>query len=295
MKSLHLVFLLALSTTAENWNRFRGPNGTGIAASGAYPVHFGPSQNLLWSTALPPGKSSPILTKRFVFLTASRNGEPLVVCLDRKTGAIRWERKVGPARSQTLHENNEPASPTAASVGENLFAFFGGVGLVSFDSAGKLRWRTSLGPFDAPYGMATSPVVANGLVLLHAEHFGDSFVAAFRTSDGTLVWKQKRPGLALNHTTPILDGSSIVATGSGRASAYDIATGEHRWTVETPNGSSTPSALLHNGTLFVSQFALELPPAFEDRLRLLDTDRNGLLAVVTQFCGGSATREKVTI
>ncbi len=55
---------------AEDWPQFRGPNGTGVSASTGLPEEFGPNKNVIWKTALPPGHSSPVLTKDRVFVTA---------------------------------------------------------------------------------------------------------------------------------------------------------------------------------------------------------------------------------
>ena len=64
------LLLLALILHAEEeWSRFRGPNGSGIAPAAAYPIEFGPNKNLLWRTPLRPGKSSPVLTAKHIFLT----------------------------------------------------------------------------------------------------------------------------------------------------------------------------------------------------------------------------------
>ena len=45
---------------AAAWNRFRGPNGTGLA-NGAYPEEIGPDEGVLWEREFPDGHSSPVL------------------------------------------------------------------------------------------------------------------------------------------------------------------------------------------------------------------------------------------
>src|SRR5262249_47372564 len=65
-----LAVFLALSASASDWNRFRGPNGSGINETSGLPSEFGPEKNLVWRTALPPGHSSPILVGDRIFLTA---------------------------------------------------------------------------------------------------------------------------------------------------------------------------------------------------------------------------------
>src|SRR5262245_34285702 len=59
MRTVAALALLAPSLLLmgqENWPQFRGPNSSGIAASGAaYPVEFGPMRRVLWKQALPEG------------------------------------------------------------------------------------------------------------------------------------------------------------------------------------------------------------------------------------------------
>src|SRR5688500_9117649 len=99
--SLTLVALIIASfrittTFAEDWSQFRGPNGSGVSTTTGIPDTFGPNKNVLWKTALPPGHSSPVLTADRIFVTAHANDQLLVICLDRKTGKILWQ-KIGRA------------------------------------------------------------------------------------------------------------------------------------------------------------------------------------------------------
>jgi len=47
----------------------RGPNRSGVAADGDFPVHFGPGTNVLWKSPVPSGHSSPIVWGDRLFLT----------------------------------------------------------------------------------------------------------------------------------------------------------------------------------------------------------------------------------
>src|SRR5712691_11581694 len=95
---------LSLSTVAaEDWSQFRGPNGTGVSITTGLPAEFGPDKNVVWKTPLPPGHSSPVLTRNRIFVTAhskeKENHKLLVICLDRQTGKLLWQREA--PRTQT--------------------------------------------------------------------------------------------------------------------------------------------------------------------------------------------------
>ena len=72
MKAL-LPFLLILSSSfvrAEDWPRFRGPQGNGFSTDTRAPQTWSDKDNLKWKIALPgPGSSSPITSGDRVFLT----------------------------------------------------------------------------------------------------------------------------------------------------------------------------------------------------------------------------------
>src|SRR2546428_4986192 len=93
-----LLFLSVVSTATdapdpEAWSRFRGPNGSGVSTSTRLPSEFGPDKNVIWKTELPFGHSSPALTRDRIFLTAARGDRLVTICLDRRSGRVRWERE----------------------------------------------------------------------------------------------------------------------------------------------------------------------------------------------------------
>ncbi len=107
--------LLALGLFGAGRPQFRGPNGSGLCPScGQPPTKFGPQQNVLWKTELPPGKSSPVLAGDGIFLTASEGDDLITMRLSRSTGKVQWRRSVRAARRAAQHTLNHRAAPTAA-------------------------------------------------------------------------------------------------------------------------------------------------------------------------------------
>ena len=66
-------FLLIFSSSivwAEDWPRFRGPQGNGVSTDTKVPLNWNDQDNLKWKLALPgPGSSSPIVSGDRVFVT----------------------------------------------------------------------------------------------------------------------------------------------------------------------------------------------------------------------------------
>jgi outer membrane protein assembly factor BamB len=236
---------------AAEWPQFRGPNSSGIG-DGKPPVEFGPSQNVLWKTAVGAGLSSPIIAKGRAFLTEfDRSTNQLAtLCIDQHTGKILWRRTVAPTEIEKVHDISSPAAPTPATDGERVYVYFGSYGLVSYDFDGKLLWERRLPLPQNIYGAVASPIVAGDLVVLN--HQGkEAYLLAVDRHDGKTVWKTDRSKFQYGWSTPVYwrhDGiDEIVVLGGDfgpnqRLMAYDLAGGAERWWVAglPPCGKSTP-------------------------------------------------------
>jgi len=236
---------------AAEWPQFRGPNSSGIG-DGKPPVEFGPSQNVLWKTAVGSGLSSPILAKGHVFITEyDRQTKQLAtLCIDQRTGKILWRQTVAPTEIEKVHEMSSPAAPTPATDGERVYVYFGSYGLVSYDFDGKPLWERRLPLPQNIYGAVASPIVAGDLLVLN--HQGkDAYLLGVSRRDGKTVWKTDRSQFQYGWSTPVYwrhDGiDEIVVLGGDfgpnqRLMAYNFADGAEHWWVAglPPCGKSTP-------------------------------------------------------
>jgi len=115
--------LLVASAGAADWTRFRGPNGTGVAADTSIPVQFKDGDGILWKLPLPGvGNSSPIISRGRLFIqSASADGrERMLSGLDASTGRTLWTRTTAGAKAPT-HPANTLASATPAADGERVY------------------------------------------------------------------------------------------------------------------------------------------------------------------------------
>lgn len=288
-----IAFIISLFTptvTADDWTQFRGPNASGVSNDTGLPIQFGPNQNVIWRTELPPGHSSPVLTQNRIFLTAYQSDKLIVICLDRASGKRIWQREITRPRSQELHKSNSPASPSPVTDGQNVYAFFTDFGLISYDADGKERWRLPLGPFNNPFGMGTSPILADGILLLNCDSESDSFFIAVDKNTGKVKWRQERPEATRGFATPVLyqpaRGSlQVLVAGSLRLSAYEVATGKEVWWIRGLTWQIKPTPVFGRDTLYILGWAggadpgqQEDVPPFEEVLKKLDANKDGRLA-----------------
>src|SRR5438128_480036 len=82
------------------------------------------------------------------------------------------------AGEEERNKLNDPASPTPVTDGSNVYVFFAGYGLLSYDADGKERWRLPLRPFTNFHGMGASPVLARGKVLMICDQDQDAYLLA---------------------------------------------------------------------------------------------------------------------
>jgi outer membrane protein assembly factor BamB len=160
-KSISAVLLVPLCLAGENWDRFRGPNGSGVNESGPLPVEFGPAKAVSWKTPLPPGHSSPVFWGSRLYVTAEDGEQLYVYCLSRSTGEVLWRRAAPRLRKEKLHKLNHAASPTPAVEAGMVYAFFPDFGLIAFTHDGLEWWRAPLGPFHNVYGVGVSPILTD--------------------------------------------------------------------------------------------------------------------------------------
>jgi outer membrane protein assembly factor BamB len=285
--SISIVCLAAICavTASAQWPQFRGPNGSGIDSAAGYPVVFSPADNVAWKTPVPYGQSSPVLAAGQIYLTASEGDRLLTIALDAASGKEKWRREIRPASRHKIYKANDPASPTPAADDEGVVVFFPDFGLAAYTPDGKDRWTMKLGPFRSFYGMAASPVVANGLVLLVADQHAGSYVLAVDRKTGQQRWKQDRPGAVDAYATPMVfrpaaGPAQLIVLGSMAVDSYALDTGDRRWWMPIGSGGAMGTVVANGDTLFLATQGSTEPwlPPFDAALKKQDADKDGRLS-----------------
>ncbi len=218
------ALLNANPSVADDWSRFRGPNGTGISTEAATtPVEWSDAKNLKWKIDLPgPGASSPIVVNDRVFVTcwtgygldqsSPGNQEDLqrhLLCIDKASGKTLWQKSVKAKLPEDVFRDmfaeNGYATHTPVSDGNRVFAFFGKSGVYAYDMDGNELWSADVGSdLDRrKWGSASSPIVYKNLLIVPAVVESHSLVA-LNMEDGKVVWKQEAEGFGNCWSSPIL-------------------------------------------------------------------------------------------
>lgn len=198
----------------ENWSRFRGPNGSGVAAGVDFPAVW-TAKDYAWKVSLPgKGHSSPIAwgDKLFVTTADAETGELTLAAITAETGETLWTRQFASA-PHSMHGANSYASSTPAADDERVYFTWASpqslqVAAVGHDGK-EVVWQRDLGPVDYKHGFGGSPIVVNDLVVVANDHSANGFVAAFDARTGEPRWRRERAEGVESYATP------VVATGDG--------------------------------------------------------------------------------
>ncbi|MGH7223217.1 MAG: PQQ-binding-like beta-propeller repeat protein [Gemmataceae bacterium] len=295
--------LFAPHLAASDWPQFRGPNCSGRASGQEHlPDKIGPSTNVIWKTALPPGHSSPVVVGDRIYLTAVRDKHLLTLALDRKKGRVLWEREA-PARAlETIHAIGSHAQSTPTADSENVFSFFGSSGLFCYNRDGKLLWHRAMGPFKNDFGAGSSPVLVGDRLLLCQDHDQDSFLMALDKRTGETLWKTDRSAFLRGYCTPVIwdvaGRKQVVVAGTLRVTGYDLESGKEIWTVRGIARTICMTPVVgEDGQLYAAGWSAGGDPgaaiaveSFDRVIKRLDKNANGKLETSELTSGPIAER-----
>lgn len=234
--SLHVV-----ASGAENWPQWRGPHGSGVAAAGEYPVEFSDSRNVVWKAKLPGrGSSTPAVWGERILVTCGIDGQDGLVCYDTN-GKELWRKQLG-AERPGKHRNASGSNPSPVTDGKYVAAYYKSGTLACFDMDGNEQWKLNLqqrfGKDTLWWDLGTSPVLAEGRVVVAVVHASESYLAAFDLDNGELAWRTLRqyecpPECDQTYSTPHVaevNGRKIIVTwGGDHLTGHDAATGKFLW------------------------------------------------------------------
>lgn len=234
------VALLPAVAPAEDWPRFRGPNGAGVVDGKFAPTIS--EKDFAWNVELPgKGHASPVVWKDRIYTTSAdaEEGKRFVLCLNAKDGGVVWQTTDDFSKFRQ-HGDNSYASATPAVDDVGVYVTWGTPEkhvLFALDHAGKELWRRDLGAYKSQHGDGASPVVVDDTVILACDQEGpNSLLAGFDRRTGAVRWRLERPSTdKANMSTPAVwqpkgEPPQVVFTGKGYGfTAIDPKTGRVIW------------------------------------------------------------------
>ncbi len=273
MQFVHVLPFAALSTltiacqsTQADWNRFRGPNGSGVA-EGSAPTEWSESKNLSWKAELPgAGVSSPIVVGDRVFVTCySGYGLPddiremgnlarHLVCVNAKSGKKLWQKDIpNQVREDQYSGMGVPAhgyaSHTPTSDGEHVYCFFGKTGVIAYDLDGNKKWSKSVGTDSDPkrWGSASSPILHENVLIVTAGPESRAIIGLDKAT-GEELWKAESDYFGYVWGTPAIvqcnDRLEVVVGAPYEIWALNPQSGKLTWYCEGVESDSFNTSLV---------------------------------------------------
>jgi len=287
------TFASGFVSEGGDWAYWRGPEFTGMAVGDA-PLNWSDTENVRWKIAIPGrGNSSPVLWGDKIFITtaigtgSAPKKEPVakakpapqrgrggfnadaqgpqaehrfdVLCIDRKTGKILWQRT---AKTAVPHEGfhgtyGSFASNSPVTDGKHVYAFFGSRGIYCYDLEGNLVWEKDFGvqmQMRMAFGEGMAPVLSEDRLILVFDHEGDSFIVVLNKNSGEEIWRVGRdegsnwsPPLVIEHEGQ----KQIVVAATNKVRSYDYDSGRLIWECGGLGANPIPHPVKHGDMVLV--------------------------------------------
>src|ERR1043166_5223882 len=180
-----------------------------------------------------------------------------ILCLDRQTGNILWQKI---AHEEIPHEGHHPtegnfAPSSPVTDGKYLFADFGSRGLYCYDFEGNLKWKKELGRMQIKnsFGEGSSPALFGHTLVLNRDQEGGSYIIALDTETGQELWRTSRDE-ETTWATPLIvqyqGKAQVVTSGTKKIRSYDLATGKMIWECAGLTPNVIPSPVADNGMVY---------------------------------------------
>ncbi len=241
---LTLLLGVGLLVHAEDWPWWRGPRGDGTSAETKVPINWSATNNIAWKTEIPGvGHASPVVRGGKVFLVSALvdTQERVLLCLDRTTGKILWQRAVLKSPLERKHPLNSFASSTPATDGESVYVAFlerDQMLVAAYDLDGRQRWLVRPGAFSSMHGFCSSPLLFKDKVVVNGDHDGDSYLLALDRATGQTLWKTPRDNHTRSYCAPLIrelaGRTQMILSGDKSVASYDPNTGARHWVIDGP-------------------------------------------------------------
>ena len=148
---IHRIVLVALlgsccglSSTAEDWYRFRGPRLDGVSAESKWRDQWGKApRKIVWTASVGTGFSSVSISDGRLYTIGNEDNVDTVYCLDCTTGDEIWTHSYTSPTDPNEFEGGPTSTPTVA--GSDVYTIGRRGDLFCFDKvSGEVRWSINV-------------------------------------------------------------------------------------------------------------------------------------------------------
>ena len=266
--SVFLFSVLPLRSMADDsWDRFRGPNGSGVLQDCKVQIPWSDSQVSRISLE-GTGNGSPVLFRDRAFVLSSdpQTAQRFVYGIDLKTNSIEW-RKAYESIEHSLHQFSSYASSTPCVDDQGVYVAWAdpkNVVVKAFSHDGSERWSRDFGRYVSQHGFGTSPILVDGLLILlnsqDAQELppgvepGQDSMIALEITTGQVAWQVELPTKRVCYGVPCVrktaDATELICSTTGQGMfALNAKSGELLWSHDCFRQRVCSSAVLSGNIL----------------------------------------------
>jgi outer membrane protein assembly factor BamB len=237
------------------------------------PTQWSVTSNIRWKTPIPgEGWSSPIVFGDRLFVTTALEGGSSfhMICLDRPSGKVIWDKELTRQKAGHKQPNNSYATPTPATDGTRIYVPACDGRILAVSMEGNVEWINSDFDYYSEHGLAVSPVLYEDLVIVPFDWsspppdtkvgwqvpWDKAVILAVDKNTCKTRWKGNRGSSRIAHVTPQIvkvEGRDQLVSGAGNViQGFDPKTGERLWTVSSPGEGVVPSVVTGEGLVFTA-------------------------------------------
>ncbi len=183
----------------------------------------------------------------------------LVICLDRKTGKVIWQKT---ARVATPHEGYHRtygsfASNSPITDGKYLYTSFGSRGIYCYDLNGKLIWEKDLGVqmrMRLQFGEGSAPALDKDRLFLTFDQEAGSFFVVLDKRTGKELWRAERDEPSSWSTPLVVEHAGrrqVIVSASRKVRSYNVETGKLIWECAGLGSNVISAPIYQDGVVFV--------------------------------------------
>ena len=262
-----------------HWPGLLGPKRNGFVDHFTPPAEWPERLERVWQVDIGEGYGSPIVAGNRVYQHARQGDDEVVWCLDLETGEEKWRESyevfftIG--QGGQGHGKGPKSSPVIADGRLFTLSITGTLSAWNAES-GQPLWRKDFKDRykkNQPYwGVATSPIVDGGRVVLHIGDDETGELVALDSKTGSQVWSHGKDGTS--YSSPLaaeIGGVRQIVEWNHRAIVgVESKTGKFLWEFPFPhvgNNQNMPTPSIHNGCILVggeNRGIRSIEPRFEN-------------------------------